>query len=135
MKARVVFLLLTFCSGALAAEKSAIDFTGHYQLAKSSKAAFALDVEQKGKTATISFSAAHQDGSGAAPDGDGQGRLNARGELEFKFSDSFENTGTATLRRDGNSFRLLMEMTKVVEPRAVVFYGDLLLKRVRQSTN
>ena len=135
MKSHVSFLLLTFCTGAVAADKSAIDFSGHYELAKSSKAAFALEVEQKGKTATISFSAAHQDGSGAAPDGDGKGRLNPRGELEFKFSDSFENTGSATLRRDGKSFRLSMEMTKVVEPRAVVFYGDLLLKRVRRSAN
>ena len=130
MQTRAVFLLFTLGICACATDKPAIDFSGHYELAKSSKAVFAADVQQKGTTAAVSFSASRQDGSGAAPDGDGKGRLNSRGELEFKFSDSFENTGTATLRRKGNVFRLSMKMTKVVEPRAVVFYGDHLLKRV-----
>ena len=85
MIARVALLLFTFCSAVLAEGKSAIDFTGHYELVRSAKTAFAFDVQQNGNSAAISFSAAHQDGSGAAPDGDGKGRLNSRGELEFKF--------------------------------------------------
>ena len=112
-----------------AADQPAKDLTGHYELTKSSKSAVSFDVQQKGKTAIISFSAAHVDGSGAAPDGDGVGKVNNKGELVFTWTDSFSNAGTAVFRQDGKRYRLSMEPLKVEEPRAVVFYGDILLKR------
>jgi hypothetical protein len=124
----VLTLLLLACIGR-AADQPAKDFTGHYELAKSGKSVFSLDVEQKGKTATMAFSASHFDGSGAAPDGDGEGQLNAKGELVFKWTDSFLNGGTAVLRRDGKRFRLSMEPLKVEDSRCMVFYGDILFKR------
>ena len=87
-------------------------------------------MQQKGKTAKTSFSAGHADGSGAAPDGDGEGALNAKGELEFKWTDTFDNAGTAILRRDGKQFHLSMKTTKTTDPRALVFYGEITLKRL-----
>jgi hypothetical protein len=129
MKNYFVIALLAVAFAARAADPAASEFTGHFELAKGSKSAFALDVLQKGKTATTSFSAGHVDGSGAAPDGDGEGRLNGKGELAFAWTDTFDNAGTAILRRDGKVFHLSMKTTKVEEPRALVFYGDITLKR------
>jgi hypothetical protein len=121
--------LLALALLALACTVRADEFTGHYELTKPTKAPFSLDVQQAGKTATVSFSAGRVDGSGAAPDGDGYGKLNARGALELTWTDSFDNTGTATLRRDGKGFRLSMKTEKVTDPRAIVFYGEIVLKR------
>lgn len=122
-------MLVALVGQVLAAPVGTGDFTGHYELTKNGPKAFALDVTQKGRSAEVSFSAANEDGSGAAPDGDGQGQLNARGELQFKFTDSFENTGTAVLRRNGKTFQLSMQMDNVAEPRTLVHYGTLTLKR------
>jgi len=130
MKSLLTLLLLTVATVTFAADPEAASYTGHFELAKRSKAPFALDVTQKGHTATTSFSAANEDGSGAAPDGDGDGALNAKGELEFKWTDTFDNAGTATLRRDGKLFHLSMKVSKAVDPRALKFYGEITLKRL-----
>ncbi len=126
---RLHFFALWFALAASLFAAPPPDFTGHYELAKSGAKAFALDVTQKDGRAEISFSAAHEDGSGAAPDGDGRGRLNEQGELAFAFTDSFGNTGSAVLRRAGSGYRLTMKMDKIEEPRALVHYGVHMLKR------
>jgi len=123
----LVFLAATLTTHAASPAEDSL--TGHYELAKKSKSAFSFDVLQKGKSATTSFSAGNADGSGAAPDGDGEGKLNAKGELEFKWTDTFDNAGTGILRRDGKVYHLSLKPAKVAEPRALVFYGDLTLKR------
>src|SRR5262249_53711032 len=123
----LLFLALTV---TLQAADPAGYFTGHYELAKKTKSPFALDVQQNGKAAKTSFSAGNADSSGAAPDGDGEGALNSRGELEFKWTDTFDNAGTATLKRDGKLYHLSLKPSKVAEPRAVGFYGEITLKLV-----
>lgn len=123
----LLFLALTVAARATG------DFTGHYELAKKTKSSFALDVSQKGKTATTSFSGGNEDGSGAAPDGDGEGTLNSKSELEFKWTDTFDNAGTATLRHDGKLYHLSMKPSKVADPRALSFYGEITLKLVSKK--
>ena len=129
MKHLLVLTLLVIAFAARAADPSADSLTGHYELAKKSKSPLSFDVLQKGKTATTSFSAGNADGSGAAPDGDGAGTLNAKGELEFKWTDTFDNAGTGAFRRDGKLYHLSLKATKVADPRAVALYGELTLKR------
>jgi hypothetical protein len=129
MKKFITLALLALAVAVHAADPAADSFTGHFEMTKQTKSAFALDVLQKGKTATTSFSAGNADGSGAAPDGDGEGVLNAKGELEFKWTDTFDNAGTATLRREGKSFHLSMKVSKTADPRCLRFYGDMTLKR------
>jgi hypothetical protein len=130
MKRLLVLALLAITATAVrAADPAAESLTGHYELAKKSNALLSFDVLQKGRSATTSFSAAHADGSGAAPDGDGEGALNSRGELEFKWTDTFDNAGTGTLRHDGKLYHLTLKTTKVADPRATVFYGEITLKR------
>jgi len=129
MKHFILLGLLAITLAAHAADPAADTFTGHFEPAKHTKSPFTLDVTQTGKTAISSFSAGNADGSGVAPDGDGAGALNAKGDLEFKWTDTFDNAGTATLRREGKLFHLSMKVSKATEPRAMSFYGEVILKR------
>ena len=129
MKRFLILAFLAIVTIVRAADPAADSLTGHYELAKKSKSPLSFDLLQKGKSATTSFSAGNADGSGAAPDGDGEGTLNAKGELEFKWTDTFDNGGTGTFRRDGKLYHLSLKPTKVADPRAVVFYGEITLRR------
>jgi hypothetical protein len=129
MKYAFVLVFLAICLVGCATDPVAADFAGHYVLAKGTSAPFVLDVEQSGKSAKMHFLAGRDDGSGAAPGGGGEGTLNAKGELEFPWADTFDNAGTATLRREGRLFQFSMKTTKATDPRALVFYGELTLKR------
>jgi hypothetical protein len=107
-----------------------IDYTGHYELTNSNADwVFTIDITQTGSKAAISFSASMVDGSGAAPDGDGEGVVGKDGVLTFKFKDSFNNEGTGTLVSGKDGYHLKMDMTTVVESRPLRFYGDVLLKK------
>jgi hypothetical protein len=105
------------------------NFTGHYELADThADRVFAIDVQQTGDQATISFSASMNDGSGAAPDADGKGQIKGH-ILTFTFKDSFDNEGTGSLELSKGGYHLKLEATKVAEPRCLRFYGDLDLKK------
>jgi hypothetical protein len=129
MKTPTVFALFALIHLGYAADPAASTFTGHFEPAKHTQSPFTIDITQTGKTAVSSFSAGNADGSGVAPDGDGDGTLNARGDLEFKWTDTFDNAGTATLRREGRLFHLSMKVSKAADPRALSFYGEITLKR------
>jgi hypothetical protein len=133
MKTLLPLLFLGLTLAVRAADPVAGDFTGHYELAKKTNSPFALDVQQSGKSAKTSFSAGNADGSGAAPDGDGEGAINAKGELAFKWTDTFDNAGTGTLRREGKLYHLSLKPTKVTDPRAVGFYGEITLKQLSKK--
>ncbi len=114
--------------GVTAALASTTNYTGHYETpAAKTDWSFSLDVTQTGTKATISFSAGMTDGSGAAPDGDGDGKVDTNGALHFTFKDSFDNEGTAILTAGKDGYHLAMTVTKAVDPRALQFYDDLLL--------
>lgn len=75
-----VLLLLAGTIGGGAITLPTAVFTGHYELADAkSDRSFSLDVTQTGSKVVLSFSAAMADGSGAAPDGDGKGEIDAKG--------------------------------------------------------
>ena len=105
------------------------NYNGHYELADAKAGrTFSLEVKQTGSRADVSFSAAMADGSGAAPDGAGKGRVED-GLLSFAFKDSFNNEGTCTLVSKKGGYHLSMTVTKVVESRPFHFYGNVLLKK------
>ena len=121
------FFVMLF--GATWAAPPAVDYTGHYELADAkADRSFSLDVQQTGAKADLSFSAAMADGSGPAPDGDGKGQVQA-GVLSFTFKDSFDNEGAGTLEAAKDGYHLKMKVTKVIEPRPLRFYGDVLLQK------
>ena len=118
-----------------AAEKVAPDFTGHYEQSADAKTVFILIIRHNGATAEMEFSAGRADGTGAAPDGNGKGTLNDKGELEFTFDDSFGNKGTAVLKKAGAAFQFVMKTETVADARAAKFYGTLTLKRTADREN
>ena len=127
-----LLLTLGFLGVALApaAEPKALTFGGKYEAAARGKSFFSLEVAPKGDGFSVSFSAGDEDGSGAAPDGDGMGKLNNRGELAFIFEDSFANKGRGVLKRDGKQFVVTLDLTATEDPRAAIHYGERRLKRV-----
>src|SRR6266487_2457721 len=75
--------------------------------------------------------AGKNDGSGAAPEAQGTGKVSGKGVLEFKFEDSFNNAGTGTITRSGDGVTVSLKTTRVTEPRCLEFYRqNMHLKRV-----
>jgi len=98
----------------------------------SGKAAFHLSIEQSKEAIQVSFDAAYVDAHGAAPDGQGPGKMTGKDTLQFKWEDSFNNSGTGTIRRNANSIAVSMKTTRIVDSRCLVFYGEnMRLKRVK----
>lgn len=127
--AAVLAAILVMASPARASI-SDVDYSGHYELVDvKADRVFSLNVTQARHRANVTFSAAMADGSGPAPAGAGEGRIRD-GVLSFKFKDSFNNEGTCTLQPGKGGYQLSMTVTKVVEPRPLHFYGNVLLKKV-----
>jgi hypothetical protein len=94
------------------------------------QAVFDMSITQSGNTLQIAFDAAYADAHGAAPDGEGQGRITGKNTVEFKWEDSFKNSGTGTITRAGKDIVVSMNTTRVVDSRCLVFYGkNMRLKR------
>jgi hypothetical protein len=96
------------------------------------QAAFQMSIDQSGNTIQVSFDAAYNDAHGAAPDGEGPAKIASNTMLEFKWQDSFKNSGTGTIIRAGKDIVVSMKTTRVVDSRCLVFYGEKMrLKRVK----
>jgi hypothetical protein len=128
---RLLFLTLS-CAllGLTGARADAVNYTGHYELADAKAGySFSLDVTQTGPGFELTFLAGMADGSGAAPDGGGQGKIDADGALKFTFKDSFDNEGSGTLVWDKDGYHLSLDPTTVTDSRALRLYGDAVLKK------
>lgn len=88
------------------------------------QAVFQMSLEQNGNNVLVFFSAAYNDGHGATPEADAKGKVTSKGTVEFQWKDSFKNSGTGTITRDGADVIVSIKPTKVVDSRCVVFYGD-----------
>ena len=96
------------------------------------RAVFHMSIDQSGGPIEISFDAAYNDGHGAAPDGQGEAKITDNNTLEFKWEDSFNNSGTGRITRVGRAIIVSMKTTRVVEPRCLAFYGNKMrLKRAK----
>ena len=118
----VTSVLVFKLSAAFAAEPAS--WVGEYRDQKflNGRAVFQLSIEQSGGGMQVAFDAAHNDGHGAAPEGQGPAKVSGN-TLQFKFEDSFGNTGTGTITRAGNDIIVSINATKVREPRCLAFYG------------
>ena len=126
---RVMIVAALF--GTLSGRASPVEtnYNGHYEWADAKAGrTFSLEVKQTGSRADVSFSAAMADGSGAAPDGAGKGRVED-GVLSFAFKDSFNNEGACTLESRKDGYHLSMTVIKVADPSPFHFYGNVLLKK------
>ena len=96
------------------------------------QAVFEMSIQQSGDAMQISFDAAYNDGHGAAPDGEGQAKITGKNTLEFKWEDSFKNSGTGRITLAGKNVIVSMKTMRVVDSRCLVFYGQKMrLKRVK----
>ena len=126
--ARILLFYALF--GLIGARADAVNYTGHYELADAkADYSFSLDVTQTGSGVLLTFLAGMADGSGAAPDGGGEGKVDANGALKFTFKDSFDNAGSGTLVLAKDGYHLKLDPTTVADSRALRFYGDVLLKK------
>jgi hypothetical protein len=133
--ARVAALLLfvSLCFAAQAGD--ATGWAGQYRDDKflAGRAVIQLTIEQSGSAMQVSFDAAWDDGHGAAPEAQGPAKISGD-TLTFKFEDTFQNSGTGTIKRVGNDILLSINPTHVVEPRCLGFYGtNMRLKRVAKK--
>ena len=114
---------------AFAAERP--NFAGYYEPATpSSGRIFKLSLTQDGSRVHAVFCASDAGDPDSQPTGEGDGRVNSDGVLEFKFKDSHENKGTATLVHEKDHYRFEMRVTKIADAAPLHFYGVLTMKRV-----
>ena len=73
---------------------------------------------------SLSLMAAHPDAHGAAPDGNGEGRIDRDEVLRFTYEDSFSNKGNGTFRHTKKGYLLSIQIDHVEDSRCVEFYGE-----------
>jgi hypothetical protein len=96
------------------------------------QAVFQMSITQSGNTIQIGFDAAYNDAHGAAPDGEGHAEITGKDTLQFKWEDSFKNSGTGRITRAGKDVIVSMKTMRAVDSRCLVFYGQKMrLKRVK----
>ncbi len=88
-----------------------------------------LTITAEGKGYTISGSYALESGRGATPDFEGFGKVNDQGVLTATFTDSFENSGTATITPTDDGVTISIRVTDVKDPRCIPLYKDFTLKK------
>ena len=84
---------------------------------------------ESGGKLSMTLMAAHPDGHGAAPDGGGDGRVDANGIFRFTYEDSFFNKGRGTFRRTKRGYLLSIHIDDVQDSRCMPFYGEHLFQR------
>jgi hypothetical protein len=125
---------IVLCAAASTMFSAESNWAGNYanENLLNGEAGLQLMIEQSGDAIQVSFDAAYKDGHGAAPDGGGEAKITGNSILEFKWEDSFSNSGTGTIKQTADGVIVSMKPTRVVEPRCVVFYGqNMRLKRVK----
>jgi hypothetical protein len=127
------FLIVATVLVVRAADTSS--WAGEYRAEKflNGRAVFQLGIEQSGGAMQVTFDGAYTDGHGAAPEGQGPAKVSGN-TLQFKFEDSFGNTGTGTITRTGDDIVVSMKTSHVAEARCLAFYGqNMRLKRVAKK--
>ena len=117
-----LFVLVATAYPTFSAEPS---WAGEYADKKflNGQAVFQLSIEESGNAMQVSFDAAYNDAHGAAPDGQGPAKIAGNGTLEFKWEDSFKNSGSGRISRAGEDIIVSMETTRVVDSRCLAFTG------------
>ena len=128
---KAIYILVLVESIAIAGISS--DLTGDFVYESGSErddVAIYVTVKAEGDGKfSLALMAAHPDGHGAAPDGDGEGRVDHDGVLRFPFQDSFFNKGTGTFQRTKDGYVLSIHIADVQDARCLAYYGEHTLQR------
>jgi hypothetical protein len=87
-------------------------------------AVFQMSIEGSGNNMRVWFSVGRNDGRGSAPEGEGPGKMNGKGTLEFRFEDSCHNSGRGTIARSGDDILVSMTTTRKADANCAAFYGS-----------
>jgi len=123
---------ICFVSAPLARAAEAGTWAGEYTDKNFLKGqgVFQLSIEQSGTAIQVTFDAVHNDGRGAAPEGQGPAKITAKDTLQFTFRDSLNNSGTGTIKRVGEDIVISIKPKQVADARCLVFYQEnMRLKR------
>ena len=128
-----LFISIILCATASNSPSAKPNWAGEYADKNflNGQAVFEMSITQSGNTLQLAFDAAYADAHGAGPDGEGQGRISGKNTVEFKWEDSFKNSGTGMITRAaGKEIVVSINTTRVVESRCLAFYGkNMRLKR------
>ena len=108
----------------LAAEPAS--WTGEYADKKflNGQAVFQFSLTQQGQNVKVGFDAVYNNGRDCAPDAEGIGTVAGQGMLKFTFQDDHQNAGTGTVTRAGEDVIVSLKVTRVADPKCVVFYRE-----------
>ncbi len=111
------------------------NYTGHYELADNHPGrTFTMDLSQTGSRVHVIFCASAVGDPEAKPVGEGKGRVNHDGVLEFTFKDNFANEGSATFSPPQNgNYQVEIRVTKFIDPSPLHFYGVLTVKKTSDT--
>jgi hypothetical protein len=134
----LALIVLTACA-SIALASAGSNLTGSFvHKSGSDQNAVAISVTVEARTEgkfLVSLTAAHPDAHGAAPDGEGEGRIDGEGVLCFNYEDSFSNKGRGTFRKSGKGYLLSIGIEQVKEPRCLVFYGKHMFHRMERKNS
>jgi len=108
-------------------------WAGVYANAKIIKgqASFQLGIKPDGNLVRIVFNAAYHDGHGVSPEAQGSAKAASKDTLAFKFTDSFKNSGSGTIKRAGNDIIVDFLFASAADKRCLEFYGrNMYLRRI-----
>jgi hypothetical protein len=126
MKTVLLLALTIVLAGSSAYAIGSSNFAGEYADKKFLKGqgVFQLSLEQQRSEVSVFFSAGYSNGSGAAPEADGKGKVTGKGTVEFTWTDSFNNSGTGTIKKSGNDVLISIKTTHVADSRCLPYYGE-----------
>jgi hypothetical protein len=126
---------LPLAAGFLIATSSArAQFAGEYADKQylGGQGVFQMSIDGSGNNTQVWFSAVRHSGQGAAPEGQGMGKVSGN-TLTFRFDDSCKNSGTGTITRNGEDIVVSMKLTHTASKDCAAFYGATMhLKHVKK---
>ena len=128
-------LLLTAIAFVFSISAAQAQLAGEYadKSYRGGSAVFQMSIEGSGNGTQVWFSAIRHDAQGSAPEGQGYGKMNSKGALEFRFDDSCHNSGTGTITKSGDDILVSMSVTKKADAGCAAFYSaSMKLKRVKK---
>lgn len=131
MKTSLLLSIQLLLSAAAVQAQFAGEYADKHYL--SGSAVFSMSIEGSGNNTQVWFNAVRNDAQGAAPEGQGMGKVMGKDTLQFKFEDSCHNSGTGTITRNGDDIIVSMKPSHVADPHCVAFYSqNMRLKRVKK---
>jgi hypothetical protein len=131
----VIVTFITFCAVFSAHAQSVLDyvgtFDGQHKVTAPTKDAIVcnISVVKAESGFQVDGSYAFSSGKSPAPDFSGVAYPSKNGNLYFKFTDSFYNSGEGSLSRKGNQIWLNLNLKEIKDARCAAIYVPIALDK------